>query len=289
MEAEKRVSRLPPLGASIGGRYRLDREIARGGMGVVYEAFDEEEARAVALKLLHPELTKERDLRRRFRREAQLLTTLEHPAIVEVFGVGATDDELLFTVMELLEGETLAARLGRDSRLSLEALVPIVRDVAAGLRAAHEHGVIHGDLAPANVFILKRAGAPSTVKLLDFGLSKVFGLERLTVTGELIGTPAYMAPELLTGKGELDERIDTYSLGVMMYECLAGARPFSGSVPGKLMMDVVTGKPPPLGDRAPALPEAVVQLIEQAMSANRARRFSSATAIANAFATAVSA
>src|SRR5690606_34341883 len=111
-------------------------------------------------------------------------------------------------------------------------------------------GVIHGDLKPANIFLLADP-RETPVKLLDFGLSKVLGLERLTRTGELIGTPAYMAPELLTGKGELDERIDTYALGVILYQCLAGRAPFRGDIPGKLMMDIVMGEVPSLRALAP--------------------------------------
>ncbi|MCZ7677627.1 MAG: serine/threonine protein kinase [Sandaracinaceae bacterium] len=250
-------------------------------MGAVYESVDEQAQRRVALKLLHPELTEDRDVRRRFRRESSVLRALDHPSIVRIFDVGAEDEELLFTVMELLVGETLLARIEREAPLAPEALRPIVEGIAAGLTAAHAHGVIHGDLKPANVFLVE--GPSAGVKLLDFGLSKVLGLERLTQTGELIGTPAYMAPELLTGKGELDERIDTYAFGVMLYQCLAGRPPFEGNVPGKLMMDIVMGTVRPLREQSPSVPEDVAAVVAQAMSRSREDRFGNAEALARAF------
>ena len=207
---------------------------------------------------------------------------------MRLLDVGASDDELLFSVMELLDGETLYERLEASGAMSARALLPIVDGMAEGLAAAHEHGVIHGDLKPANVFLLRDAAeAASPVKLLDFGLSKVLGLERLTRTGELIGTPAYMAPELLTGKGEPDARIDTYALGVILYQCLSGRVPFEGKVPGKLMMDIVMGDHPPLAELAPALPPDVPLVVSQAMSRQPTRRFGSAIALARAFRAAV--
>lgn len=280
--ASRRQS-LPPPGTVMGGRYRLTRMIATGGMGAVYEAEDTTSGGRVALKLLHPELTEERDVRRRFRRESSVLRALDHPSIVRILDVGTEDDELLFSVIELLHGETLLERITREGRLSVGALAPIVEGIASGLGAAHAHGVIHGDLKPANVFVLAEPVSGSPVKLLDFGLSKVLGLERLTQTGELIGTPAYMAPELFTGKGELDERIDTYAFGVMLYQCLAGRPPFENKIPGKLMMEIVMGKAPPLRDAAPSVPEDVAAVVMQAMSRDRADRFGNAEALARAF------
>jgi len=249
-------------------------------MGAVYRAIDTELGHAVAVKVLHPELTADRDVRRRFRRESSVLMALNHECVVNVLGVGTGEDELLFSVMELLGGETLQALLTREGPLDTQALLPVIEGIAAGLEAAHEHGVIHGDLKPANVMLV---GDTRSVKLLDFGLSKVLGLERLTRTGELIGTPAYMAPELLTGKGELDERIDTYAFGVLIYQCLAGALPFTGAVPGKLMMDIVMGNATALHEAAEGVSHDVSSVVMAAMSRQRERRFHSARALARAF------
>ncbi|MCC6877443.1 MAG: serine/threonine protein kinase [Sandaracinaceae bacterium] len=266
---------LPPAGARVAGRYLLVRKLAEGGMGAVYEAEDPSGAR-VALKLLHPDLTSDADVRRRFRRESSILRALDHPAIVRILDAGEEQGVLLFMVMELLEGETLAQRLEREGKLDAQSLLPIVRGVCAGLREAHGRGVIHGDLKPANVFLCRDGP-----KLLDFGLSKVLGLERLTRTGEVIGTPAYMAPELLTGKGQLDERIDVYSLGVILYQALAGRPPFVGNVPGKLMMDIVMGDAPALRSLCDAS-EATASVIACAMSRAREARFANASELVNA-------
>lgn len=259
----------------------LGRKLAAGGMGTVHEAIDRTTGRAVALKLLHPELTSDRDVRRRFRRESSVLRALDHPSIVRILDMGEEGNGFIFTVMELLDGETLVQRLTRDQRLMPQQLMPIVLGITGGLSAAHEHGVIHGDLTPANIFL--RSAPEERVMLLDFGLSKVLGLERLTRTGELMGTPAYMAPELLTGKGELDERIDTYALGVILYQCLTGRPPFEGKIPGKLMMDIVMGRAPALRELAPEVPHAVASVVTQAMSRQREARFENAKALAEAY------
>jgi serine/threonine-protein kinase len=272
---------LLPEGTRLGGRYRLERALGTGGMGTVYAARDESTAQRVALKLLHPALAEDRDLRRRFRREASVLRALEHPRIVRVLDLGEDDQGRLFTVMELVEGETLLARIER-APLDAASLAPIVLAVAEGLEAVHAHGVLHGDLTPGNVLLTQ--GATGPVKLLDFGLSKVLGLERLTRTGELVGTPAYMAPELFTGRGELDARIDTYALGVVSYHALAGRPPFRGKVPGALMMDIVMGHAPPLRELVPAVSEPVAAVVARAMSRAPEARFASASTLAAAFA-----
>lgn len=267
-------------GATLDGRFRLVREIASGAMGSVWEAEDAAGAR-VALKVLRPELHSEPAIRRRFRREASILQSISHPAVVRILDVGTDASERSYTVMELLHGETLEARLGRERRLAPRALAPIVRAIADGLAAVHAHGVIHGDLKPSNVF-LPESGA-SAVKIVDFGLSKIEGLERLTRTGELTGTPAYMAPELLTGAGELDARLDQYALGVVLYQALAGKLPFAlHKHPGALMFDIVMGKAAPLEEVAPDVPPAVREVVARAMAPKRDARFADVLELARA-------
>ena len=282
-------------GALLDGRFHLLREIASGAMGSVWEAVDTT-GRAespvvapgtiVALKLLRAELHSEPAIRRRFRREASILQSISHPAIVRILDVGTDASERSYTVMELLHGETLEARLARDGRLAPAALAPMLSAICAGLAAVHAHGVIHGDLKPSNVFLVAGEGAASAgVKIVDFGLSKVEGLERLTRTGELTGTPAYMAPELLTGAGELDARIDQYALGVVLHQALAGRLPFVLSKhPGALMFDVVMGKGEPLAVAAPDVPEAVRAVVARAMAPKRDDRYEDVLALARAFA-----
>lgn len=248
-----------------------------GGMGTVFHAEDTN-GRAVAIKLLHPELAQEPEMHRRFRREASILQSLHHPGIVQVLDVGVDAHGHSYTVMELLAGETLHARI-RRSPLDPDELRGILSGICDALGAAHAHGVIHGDLKPANVFLLAQGGS----KLVDFGTSKVHGLERLTRTGEVIGTPLYMAPEVLTGDGEIDERIDTYSLGVLVYEALSGRTPFKERHPGKLVYQIVLGRGEPLAVLRPDLSPAIVGFVQQAMAPKRESRFASAEALLRAW------
>lgn len=293
-------------GALLDGRFRVQREIASGAMGSVWEAIDTlgrtedpvvAPGTAVALKLLRPELHSEPAIRRRFRREASILQSVSHPAIVRILDVGTDGGDRSYTVMELLHGETLEARLAREKRLAPRALAPLLSSICEGLAVVHAHGVIHGDLKPSNVFLVEeqpgaRAAAATEhgpasgwgVKIVDFGLSKVEGLERLTRTGELTGTPAYMAPELLTGAGELDARIDQYALGVVLHQALAGRLPFVLSKhPGALMFDVVMGKGEPLAIAAPDVPEPVRAVVARAMAPKREDRYDDVVALARAF------
>lgn len=277
------MAKLPGAGELFAGRYRIERKLAAGGMGTVFEATDTSTDRGVAVKLLHPELADDPDMHRRFRREASVLKALEHPAVVRVLEVGRDDQDRSYTVMELLEGETLHARIQREERVALSAMQPIVASLCAGLSAVHEHGVLHGDLKPANVFLLADPSGVSA-KLVDFGTSKVHGLERLTRTGEIIGTPVYMAPELLTGDGTIDEGIDIYALGVLIYEALAGETPFTERNPGKLMYQIVMGEGVPLEERVPDVPSDVIAIVKQAMAPKKDARFNNVQAVAQAFA-----
>lgn len=273
---------LPRKGELFADRYRVEEKLAAGGMGAVFRATDTREDRTVAVKFLHPELADEVEMHRRFRREASILKAIDHPSVVRVHDVGRDDIGRSYTVMELLEGETLHACIRREGGLSIERLKPIVTSMCEGLAAVHDHGVLHGDLKPANVFLIDPPGEPA--KLVDFGTSKVHGLERLTRTGEIIGTPIYMAPELLTGDGAIDERIDVYALGVLLYEALSGETPFTERNPGKLLFQVVMGEGVPLQERVPNLSPDAVAIVNQAMARAKADRFANPRAIARAFA-----
>ncbi|MBX7192997.1 MAG: serine/threonine protein kinase [Sandaracinaceae bacterium] len=261
-------------------RYELVREMASGAMGAVYEAIDRTTGTRVAVKMLRPELAAEASLRRRFRRESSILRSLEHPAVVRVLDAGEDSDDRAFTVMELLDGETLETKLARDGAMPVAEAATLLLALAGALEAIHARGVVHGDLKPANVFL---TATPPHVKLVDFGLSKVEGLDRLTRTGELAGTPVYMAPELFTGEGgrEPDARLDVYALGVLAYQMLAGALPFdTRKHPGQLMFDVAMGKVVPLGSRRPELAPPVLDAIAHAMAPRRENRPASASELA---------
>lgn len=260
------------------GPYELVRQLAAGGMGAVYEARVRGGDAEVAIKFLHSELAADPEMNRRFRREATILKSLDHPGVVRIVDVGTDAQGRSYTVMELLRGETLEARIERG-RIELDEFLSIADAIASALDAVHEHGVLHGDLKPANVFL---TGDAVVAKLVDFGTSKVHGLERLTRTGEVAGTPTYMAPELLTGEGGIDERIDTYALGVLAYRCLSGEIPFTERNPGRLLFQIVMGEGVPIEERCPALAGDVASVVTKAMSSDRNKRYVRASEFARA-------
>ena len=212
------------LGAALGGRYVLDEQIGMGGYGEVWRATDTVLSRPVALKLLHQRHAEQAETVARFRSEAQLAAALSHENIAQVFDYGeAADGQPPYLVMELVAGASLEAVL-KDGPLDVTRTMDIVAQTAAGLRAAHAAGMIHRDVKPGNL-LLNHSG---TVKVTDFGLAHTVGSVSVTVSGELVGTPGYLAPERAVGeKG--GPASDLYSLGIVAYECLTGARPFTGT------------------------------------------------------------
>jgi len=257
------------LGTVLAGRYRLVAEIASGAMGDVFEAIDQLDGSKAAVKVLRTEYLADEAMRRRFRREAAILKAIDHPAIVRLLELGVEDDGQVFLVTEYVEGETLAERLV-DAPLSLTAADALVDALCGGLGAVHDHGVLHGDLKPANVIWHERGGP----RLVDFGASKILGLDRLTATGELSGTPAYMAPEVLTGKASVDQRIDVYGLGVVLYEALSAERPFQDSHLGRLVMKIDAGDCLPL-DAVAEVPARIAEVVGRTMHRNKDERFAS--------------
>jgi len=255
------------IGTILAGRYELVAELARGAMGDVFEALDQRSGSKAAVKLLRAEYLADESMRRRFRREGAVLKALDHPAIVRLLELGIDDAGLVFLVTEYAEGETLAERLLKGPVAITEADA-LVDALSSGLGAAHEHGVFHGDLKPANV-IWPAEGSP---RVVDFGASKILGLDRLTATGEVSGTPAYMAPEVLTGKSDVDQRIDVYGLGVLLYEALSAKKPFHDKHLGRLMMKIDAGDCLPI-DAVADVPEAIARVIERAMHRNKDDRY----------------
>jgi serine/threonine protein kinase len=255
------------LGTTLANRYELVAEVARGAMGDVFEAFDRVEGRRAAVKVLRAEYLADESMRRRFRREGAVLKAIDHPAVVRLLEVGVQADGLVFLVTEYVEGHTLAERLS-TAPLEMNAADAMVEALCGGLGAAHQHGVLHGDLKPANV-LWPEVGGP---RLVDFGASKILGLDRLTATGEISGTPAYMAPEVLTGKADVDQRIDVYGLGVVLYEALSGKRPFDDSHVGRLMMKIDAGDCLPVAALVD-VPNAIAQVIDRAMHREKGERY----------------
>ena len=217
-------------GAVVNDRYEVLESIGEGGMGMVYRAKDRRTDEAIALKVLHRDISGDERTVRRFFSEARVLASLTHPNIIRLYDFGKTDEGLLYIAMELLNGSPVddLIRLGK---LSLDDATQIVYQAAAALGEAHLQGVIHRDLKPANIFMERRDIGPIHVTVLDFGIAKIAGSgQNLTATGKVMGTPSYMAPEQIRG-GEPDPRTDIYALGAMGYELISGNPPFEADGP----------------------------------------------------------
>ncbi len=275
--AEADPETLPPprlVGRQL-GPYRVIRRIAAGGMGEVYEARDDRLQRRVALKLLPGAWQPDRAAKERFLREARAASTLDHPNICTVHDVGETDDGQLFMVMAYYQGESLESKLKRGP-LAVDEARGIAVQVARGLERAHQAGIIHRDVKPANLIVTDRGeGRADRAKILDFGIAKIAGEVGLTRTGTSPGTPAYMAPERAHG-GPADARSDLWSLGVVLYQMLAGRRPFPGDAPQAVMYSICTKEPEPLARVCPEVPADLARTVAKAMAKDPADRYQSA-------------
>ncbi len=263
-------------GAVLGGRYRVERRLAGGGMGVVYGATDTRLDRKVALKVVHAHLAHDPRILERFRREAGAAGGLEHPHVVQVTDFVEPAGAPPFLVMELLQGEPLSEVLGRERALDPGRTAFIAWQTLDALGAAHAAGIVHRDLKPANIFLTSVAGVRDVVKVLDFGVVKLSDSPiKLTQAGDVIGTPSFMAPEQLRGE-EIDGRADLYALGVVMYGCLAGAPPFWVQDPAETVRRVLAGAFEPLAGRVPGLDPDFAAFVERALAPLRESRFGSA-------------
>lgn len=216
----------PLLGALIDGRYRIDRAIGEGGMGVVYQATHVALQKRFALKVLRGEMARDQEVVQRFVQEAQASSSIGHANIIDISDFGRLPDGTFYFVMEYLDGESLTDLIARSGGLTPQQAVPIIEQMASALSAAHESGIVHRDLKPDNVFLVRRGSARDFVKILDFGIAKVGGAaSKLTRTGMIFGTPHYMSPEQAAGQA-VDKRTDIYALGVIMYEMVTGKVPF---------------------------------------------------------------
>jgi CheY-like chemotaxis protein len=265
-----------------GGKYILERAIGRGGMGIVWMARDQRLGRRVAIKILAPESAHARSSHARLEQEAKAIARLRDPHVVQIHDYGF-DRGAPFIVMELLEGEDLETRLHRSGRLSLEVAVSLIRQTARGLDAAHEAGLVHCDLKPANLF-LARAPFGEVVKILDFGVAAMLAeIEDSGRRSGAVGTPVYMSPEQLKAAA-VDRRSDLWSLGVVAYEAITGRLPFEGLGLGQLWMKICGERPAPPSGLVEGLPKGVDDFFERALAKDPAQRFPTARALADAFA-----
>jgi predicted Ser/Thr protein kinase len=273
-----RQGRLPRV---VEAKYRVDRVLGRGGMGAVYRAHDMRLERDVAIKVVRAELLNDPDARTRFRREAQLVARLQHPGIVAVFDYGTLPDGAAFLVMEYVRGRDLRAALRAEGPLPPSQVARLLAGVAAPVEAAHRQGILHRDLKPENILLPDDEGP---VKVLDFGVAKLVGgdgadapeHETLTLAGQPIGTPAYMAPEQLAGAG-VSTRTDVYALGAIAYELLTGAPPFGRGPLVEIANRQRAGAPPIA--RAD-VPGAMADVIGRALSLDPSARPAAASAFA---------
>ena len=264
--------------AAVGDAYQVNAEIGRGGMAVVYRATDVRLKRAVAIKVLPPELAFREDVRRRFLREAQTAAQLSHPNIVPIYSVDERDG-IVFFVMGLVDGESLAARIARGP-LSIADARRILGDVAGALAYAHAHGVVHRDVKPDNILLERESGRPMVT---DFGIARAVEADsRLTVTGIAVGTPAYMSPEQALGERDVDGRSDIYSLGVVAYQSLAGMLPFQAGNTPAMMMKHISETPRPLRSLRPDVPPPLEGAIARALVKRPEDRWPTATAFRDA-------
>jgi eukaryotic-like serine/threonine-protein kinase len=254
----------------LGGRYRLQRELARGGMAAVWEAEDKVLTRRVAIKVLHPHLAGDDAFRTRFRREAVSAAKLAHPHIVTTYDTGR-DGDFAYIVMELVEGTTVARVLKSQGPLPVAQAVEVAVQVADALACAHAHGVVHRDVKPANI-LLREDGH---VKVADFGIAKAGAGNDLTRTGVVMGTAKYLSPEQVSGN-PADAGSDIYALGIVLYEMLAGAPPFVGDTELSTAVARLTATPGSLRDRRPDIPRSLEAVVLRSLARDPAARFQSA-------------
>ncbi len=294
MAATVRGPALLAPGQVLGGRYRLERAIGQGAMGVVYTALDlRGTGQHVAIKLLRPELVQSADSVERFAREARLVMSLRDPHVAAVLDAGNTEDDVPFLVLELLEGDDLATVLERSGALPVAQAVDVILQACQGVAAAHRAGIVHRDIKPGNLFLSRgREGSGPLVKVVDFGIAKAVAVEgsdarvapALTETKTIVGSPMYMAPEQMFGAPDIDARADVWSLGVVLYEALAGTPPFAGQSLNEVCTAVILQPAPPLAEVRPDVPPAIAAVVQSCLSKERQLRPPDAGALARALA-----
>ncbi|MDE2117486.1 MAG: serine/threonine protein kinase [Betaproteobacteria bacterium] len=259
------------------GRYEIIGELGQGAMGIVYKAKDPLIDRIVAIKTISLNLAMEEkeEYEARFYQEAKAAGRLSHPNIVTIYDVGKSGD-VAYIAMEFLEGRELRDILNEDAHLPIGQVLDIVVQVAQGLAYAHEHGIVHRDVKPANIMVVR----DGHVKITDFGIARMASASVRTQTGMVLGSPKYMSPEQVMGK-PIDQRSDIFSLGVMLYEMLAGQVPFNGENVNAIMYQILNAVPPPLSTMNPAVPEMLNFIIAKALAKAPDDRYHNAGEFAN--------
>lgn len=262
------------------GDYRLIAVMGAGGMGIVYRAEDSKLKRAIALKVMRPEIAASETSRKRFLREAQSAARIDHENIVTIYQVDE-DNGVPFIAMRYLNGETLKTKLRREGRIDSRVVADVGRQVATGLAAAHEQGLIHRDIKPENIWMEAETGR---VKILDFGLARTPDADvRLTQSGLVVGTPKYMSPEQATGK-TIDHRSDLFSLGSVLYRLLSGKEPFDGGNSSATLIKVTQAEFEPIEKICRGLDPKLVRLVNKLLKKAPSKRPQTAREVAEALA-----
>ncbi len=265
------------------GNYRIVSKIGTGGMGAVYLAEHPMIGKKVALKVIHRELASNKDVVQRFFQEARAVNTIGNEHIVEIHDFGVTPEGDHFYIMEYLEGRTLASVLSRETALDTMRALHVGAQIASALSAAHVSGVIHRDLKPDNIMLMTRLGDPDFVKVLDFGLAKMFQANSAsavqTAAGVLLGTPQYMSPEACESKRDIDHRTDIYALGILLFQMMTGVLPFDGESMGEVLVKQVTVLPPVLRGLNSMIPPSVEQIVLRCLAKQPEARFQTMAAL----------
>lgn len=269
------------VGKVIDGRYRLDKLLGRGGMGAVYLGYHVGVGRRVAVKILRSSDQVNPEEVARFHREARAAAAIGHNGIIDIFDVGNTAWGDPYLVMEHLEGESLETLLERLAPFDLDTASAIAEQLLLALAAAHDKNIIHRDVKPGNiVLVYDDSISRPTVKLIDFGLSKIVdtsSVSKLTQSGTFMGTPSYVAPEQATGDACIDQRVDLYAVGVVLYEMLTGELPFIGKTFNALILNIVSQPPRPPHEVNPRFPSEAGPFLERALDKRPEARFQTAT------------
>ncbi len=258
-------------------KYEVLEKIGEGGMAVVYLGRHLTLDRKVAIKVLHPHLASSEKNRTRFAREAKAIESLRHPNILRIFDYSGTDSEHCFIVTEFIEGPTLRGVLDHVGVMMAEPAALIARELCAAMQTAHDRGIVHRDLKPENVMI----DAKGAVKLMDFGIARIVDDSHVTMTGALVGSPAFMSPEQATDS-EIDHRSDLFALGIVLYRMVTGSLPFRGGNPSIVLKAIIEGNFDDPGERVPSLSPAMATIIRRCLCTDRNERYASASEVRDA-------
>ncbi len=268
------------VGTILGGRYRIEEIVARGGMSTVFRGSHLGHGRRVAVKIFHAYLAEDLSLIKRFMNEAIGTARLNHPNIVDIFDMGMDSGNVPFFIMEFLEGESLHQRLKRPPRrLTVHHSADLMIQVLDGLEEAHSRGITHRDLKPSNIFLARGPEGGETVKILDFGIARFRELEsegrdKLTLTGTVLGTPEYMSIEQARAeREEIDERSDLYACGVILYRCLTGISPMKGKGQFETVRNIYRRAAKPPSEAAEGIPPGIDEVVLKAMARRKEGRF----------------